>query len=151
MTAIERQIAIFDVDGTLSDNSHRQHFLRQMPKDWDEFYAQMPLDSPNEPLVLLFKALRAAGMFELVVVSARPERFRKETDIWLQRHELRYSRLFMRKDGDFRADHVVKREMIHLISPDISRIAFVVDDRRQTVEMWRDMDLLCLQCADHNY
>jgi len=38
---------IFDIDGTLSDNSHRQHFLEQKHKDWEGFFKECEKDKPK--------------------------------------------------------------------------------------------------------
>jgi hypothetical protein len=56
----------------------------------------------------------------------------------------------MRKDGDFRADNVVKQEILdaHI---DKDRVLFVLDDRQQVVDMWRRNGLTCFQVAEGNF
>jgi hypothetical protein len=58
--------------------------------------------------------------------------------------------LLMRKDGDFRADHIVKQEILdkHI---DKERVLFVLDDRQQVVDMWRRNGLVCFQVAEGNF
>ena len=64
---------------------------------------------------------------------------------WLEEHDVNYHELLLRRDGDYRSDVVVKREM--LADLDKSKILFVVEDRSRVVEMWRSEGLVCLQCA----
>ena len=37
--AKDSEIVIFDLDGVISDASHRQHFLKGAEKDWDGFFS----------------------------------------------------------------------------------------------------------------
>ncbi|GFE12858.1 hypothetical protein Sgleb_09050 [Streptomyces glebosus] len=41
-----RPLAVFDLDGTLADTGHRQHLLRQTPRDWRAFFAAATEDPP---------------------------------------------------------------------------------------------------------
>jgi hypothetical protein len=59
--------------------------------------------------------------------------------------EHHYRHLFMRRAGDSRPDQVIKREILDLIPKD--RVAYVLDDRQQVVDMWRAQGLTCLQVA----
>ncbi len=51
------KIVIFDIDGTLADNSHRQHFLEGGKKDWKGFFDAMVDDQPNINVLRLFDAI----------------------------------------------------------------------------------------------
>ncbi len=53
----KRPPAVFDLDNTLADTAHRQHFLERRPRDWDGFFAAAPQDPPLAEGVAL--ALRA--------------------------------------------------------------------------------------------
>lgn len=59
--------------------------------------------------------------------------------------------LHMRKTGDMRKDAIVKREIFDGEIKDYFFIEFVLDDRNQVVEMWRDLGLTCFQVADGNF
>jgi hypothetical protein len=56
----------------------------------------------------------------------------------------------MRKDGDFRADYIVKQEILDAHIPK-DRVLFVLDDRQQVVDMWRRNGLMCFQVAEGNF
>ena len=53
----------------------------------------------------------------------------------------------MRKSGDRRPDHVVKRELLRAIQGDGFEPTMAIEDRVQVVDMWRGQGLICLQCG----
>jgi hypothetical protein len=56
--------------------------------------------------------------------------------------------LLMRKEGDFRQDYIVKKEIYDRDIREAYKILFCIDDRKQVTDMWREQGLVCLQCAD---
>lgn len=146
-----RPVILFDLDGTLADNSHRQHLLSSVKKDWDTFFEAQRDDAPNWPVVTLYKTLVEVGKFDVIVVTARPERYRKITKKWFEKHKIPLGRMLMRADGDRRSDEIIKQEMLVQLNKEDCTPLFVVDDRTGVVEMWRTNGITCLQCADHNF
>jgi predicted kinase len=167
-----RDYVIVDVDGTLSDPTHRLHFVKSKiehhsecpnlapikdnkctycgatrPKaNWPKFFAEAKNDPPKKPIVDLVGCL-ADACYEIIIVSGRPiDRCGIITEEWLDALDSSastYSHLFMRNGGDFRPDDVVKEEILSFLPK--QRIAFVLDDRDRVVEMWRRNGLTCLQ------
>lgn len=144
-------LILFDLDGTLADNSHRQHLLSGDKKDWDAFFDAQRDDTPNTPIVTLYRALIESDKFDVLVVTARPERYRETTQKWFAENDIPLERLLMRVDGDRRSDEIVKQEMLFLLKGEDRLPLFVVDDRAGVVEMWRSEGITCLQCADHRF
>ena len=73
---------------------------------------------------------------------------------WLLKHGLEVefdSRLFMRKNGDSRADYVVKREILDDIRKAGFEPVLVFDDRQSVVEMWREQGIRVAQVAPGNF
>ncbi|MFD5026917.1 haloacid dehalogenase-like hydrolase [Streptomyces sp. NPDC058373] len=95
-----RPIAVFDLDGTLADTAHRQHFLERPPRDWPGFFAAAPQDAPLPEGVAL--AHEAAADCALVYLTGRPERCRADTEAWLREHGLPGGPVRMRRDHDRR-------------------------------------------------
>jgi hypothetical protein len=60
---------LFDIDGTLANIDHRRAFLTKEPPDWKAFNAEMGNDVPNPIAVSLYKALRNANSYELILVT----------------------------------------------------------------------------------
>lgn len=144
---------IFDMDGTLADISHRMHLL-DGKKDWDAFHGAMFDDTPVEAIAelarLLAKAASAGlGIDAVLVVTARHDdpRYVQMTRDWLELHDIPCDRLYMRRDGDTRRDHIVKREILQQILDDGYEPVLAVDDRPEVVAMWREHGIMTLQCA----
>ena len=138
--------AIFDIDGTLADCSHRLHFVKHGKRDWGAFFGAMEDDTIVEPVRELFRALVLAGN-KVICCSGRPEDYRALTERWLSENGVIPDALYMRASGDFRADHIVKAEILRGIIEDGFDPFVVIDDRQSVVDMWRENGLTCLQCA----
>jgi len=139
---------IFDIDGTLADASHRLHHVTGSNRNWDAFFAAMGDDPVVEPIRDLLEA--CAGEFEIVLCSGRPENYRQMTIEWLNRHGIEYAALYMRPEGDYRADHIVKAQLLAGMREDGHEPWLAVDDRPSIVAMWRENGITCLQCRDWN-
>jgi FMN phosphatase YigB (HAD superfamily) len=141
-----KQTVIFDIDGTLADIRHRRGFLEGERPDWNLFNAAMGDDTPNVPVVTLYKSLWETGQYDMVLASGRNERHRRVTEQWLIWNEIPFERILLRTDKDSRADHIIKQEILDMLLAEGRQIAFTVDDRQQVVDMWRRNGITCLQC-----
>ncbi|MEP0565232.1 MAG: hypothetical protein ABJC64_12575, partial [Paracoccaceae bacterium] len=129
----------------LSD--HRRPHLGGERPDWKSFNALMGDDTPNPPVVALYKTLWAANEHELILVSGRGEESRELTERWLVWNEIPFNTLLMRPKGDFRPDTEIKLEILETLRKQGKSILLAVDDRQSVVDMWRANDVTCLQCA----
>uniref|UniRef100_A0AAU2UY21 Polynucleotide kinase PNKP phosphatase domain-containing protein n=1 Tax=Streptomyces sp. NBC_00003 TaxID=2903608 RepID=A0AAU2UY21_9ACTN len=120
-----RPLAVFDLDGTLADSSHRQRFLDRKPRDWDAFFAAAPADPPLAEGVALCR--EAAGECEVVYLTGRPERCRKDTLAWLAEQGLPAGALHMRRNDDRRPARVTKLQILRGLGRS-REIRMLVDD-----------------------
>ncbi len=125
MNPASRPLAVFDLDNTLSDARHRQHYLERTPRDWEGFFAAAPQDPPLPPGVAL--CLEAARTCEIRYLTGRPERCRRDSLDWLAAHGLPEGRLHMRRDADRRPARVTKLEVLRRIGRS-RRVSMLVDD-----------------------
>jgi hypothetical protein len=132
--SLERAI-IVDIDGTVAKMNGRGAF------DWD----RVGEDKPNSPIIDIVQ--RFATTHTIIFMSGRDSVCREQTLVWLKDNvRLTHFHLFMRPEGDNRKDSIVKRELFDTNVRDKFRIDFVLDDRNQVVDMWRnDLGLTCLQ------
>ncbi|KEO91230.1 hypothetical protein EH31_00785 [Erythrobacter longus] len=137
---------LFDIDGTLADIERRRGHLDKPSPDWKAFNAAMGDDTPNEPVVSLYLTLWSSPEYSPILVTSRSETSRKITEQWLIWNEIPFSRMLMRKAKDFRADHIIKEEILDQLLAEGLTTHFTVDDRQQMVDMWRRRGITCLQC-----
>lgn len=146
-----KKTIFFDIDGTLADIEHRRKYLNQNRPDWRRFNAAMGDDKPNNDVVNLYHSLLKSGDYDIIIVTGRSEKFRPVTETWFAWHEIPFSRILMRADGDNRPDHIIKEEILDALIAEGREIAFTVDDRNQVVDMWRRRGITCFQCAPGNF
>lgn len=93
---------VFDIDGTLA----RHH---RSPYD----YSQVSTDSVFDHIKMVARLYYEQG-YTVIICSGRPgtETIRKDTIDWLNRHDIRYDELFMRKADDKRNDADVKQQIL---------------------------------------
>ncbi|MFI6147049.1 HAD family acid phosphatase [Streptomyces sp. NPDC051109] len=120
-----RPLAVFDIDNTLADTDHRQHFLEARPRDWDGFFGAAPADPPLARGVEL--AVEQAADCEVVYLTGRPERCRADTQEWLNRHGLPEGRVWMRGNQDRRPARSTKLEVLRRIARG-REVRMLVDD-----------------------
>lgn len=145
-----QKAVIFDIDGTLADNSNRQAILQKNKHDWKTFFEEMGSDTPNTNIVEIYNVLKTSNQYKMLIVTARPENYRLLTEQWLIWNNIEFDALYMRLAKDTRPDSVVKQLILEEIIKDFD-IRFVFDDRSSVVKMWRDAGITCFQCYDHNY
>lgn len=132
---------ICDLDGTLARLNGRN------PYDASRCEHDLLNPSVGDIVRLYAESARAA----IVLVSGREARHRPQTERWLEKHGIAWSELHMRPTGDRRKDAIVKREIFEREIRHRFRVLFVLDDRNQVVEMWRELGLTCLQVAPGDF
>ena len=147
---MKKKAIIVDLDGTLSDSSHRQHFMTQKKKDWDAFYNALSDDPPNKWCLELSDNFYNSG-YSIVLVTGRPSNYIDKTEVWLDLNQVSYERLIMRTEGDYRPDYIIKQEIYEKHIKNEFDVLFAVDDRKQVVDMWRKNGITCLQCAEGDF
>ncbi|MFN8670938.1 MAG: AAA family ATPase [Candidatus Sericytochromatia bacterium] len=125
---------ICDMDGTLALIDHRNAYNAAKCED----------DLLNESVANVVNSYYKND-YKILLVSGRKEEFREQTENWLKKYKIPYHLLIMRKEGDYRKDNIVKKELFDTYIKDKYYIEFVLDDRDQVVEMWRDLGFSCFQ------
>lgn len=137
---MQRQKAIIcDIDGTLAFLGNR-----------DRYNPTTGEDALNYPIANILKVYNNQTVLpvSLILVTGREEKYRQHTKNWLHKHGItHYKALYMRKNGDYRKDYVVKKEVYKKYIEPTYEVLFVLDDRDQVVKMWRSLGLTCLQVA----
>ena len=141
---------IIDLDGTIANNTHRQHYIEGDKKDWQSFNAAHVGDTLNTWCAEIMTNM-GLNNYRIIIVSGRSDEFRNSTIQWLEYNTVPYDELYMRPAGDHRKDSVVKEEIYRSIIAPNYEVLFCIDDRQQVVDMWRSIGLVCLQCAKGDF
>lgn len=149
--------AIVDLDGTVSDCAWRAIFAtdakletdrKKKAERWDEFHQRCGLDQPHLGEVLLVQAWIKAGN-KAIFLTGRPNHFRVLTQDWLAVQGLPRSPLFMRQPGNYASTAEYKLAIVKQIERNVftegDRIAFILEDKQDVVDMWRREGYTCLQ------
>ena len=137
---------VFDVDGTLSNNEHRQHHLETKPRNWKLFNETIHLDLPHYDIIWLLNTFRNAGN-RIIICTARTSDLRQVTEEWLARYDIKYHAMYMREEKDYRDDGIIKVEMYRQILSDGFDPYLWIDDRKRVVDALRDIGVRVLQVA----
>lgn len=141
-------VFVFDIDGTIADNSVRARHLKKEPKDWDAYKAESMGDKAIGHMRELMSDIPSD---RVVFCTGRSEYEREATTTWLLMNDFPVGNLYMRKEGDHRPDHIIKRELLDQIRADGFEPIMVFDDRNSVVKMWREAGVPCAQVAEGDF
>ena len=148
---VKHRAVICDIDNTIADGSHRQHYLQGPKKDWKNFFAEMHNDGLKKDVAEIVDNYYFCLGHSIIMCSGRPDEYRAVTTDWLSRHNVVHTKLLMRRRGDYRPDNLVKQIIWeHEIRP-YYNVKFVLDDRDQVVKMFREQGLTVLQVEYGNF
>ena len=173
-------LVLCDLDGTLADISHRLHYLQGEKKDWDSFYEACDKDILRGDVACRIHAHRS-NCDQVIFCSGRRASVFNKTGCWLHDHYLgsnygnsspyfnfyshktlgeapclihidKHFMLMMRRDNDYRKDHIIKQEMLRWIQKHVGQPDLVYDDRRSVLGMWQMNGIKVINCslADNN-
>lgn len=129
---------LVDIDGTLA------HHKGRSPYDW----MRVGEDKVDEVVRGLVNQQYLAGV-KVIIMSGRDAVCREITEKWLDDNMISYNELFMRAKDDNRKDSIVKKELFDSFIKHNYNVKFVLDDRDQVVDMWRnELGLKVLQVAE---
>jgi len=134
-----------DADNTLSDASHREHYVQGPKKNWPAFFAGMSEDPVNGWCKKMTVGMSYCS--HILICSGRPEDYREQTEKWLKYHDIPYDQLIMRRTNDSRKDSIVKEIMLEFEIKTKYNLLFCVDDRKQVIDQIRSHGIVVLDCA----
>lgn len=146
---------IVDIDGTIADNTDRLHLIKENnPPKWDEFFKACGSDKPIQNVIDIINTLDE--YYEIIYCTGRSEICRNETEEWLlDKTPYCHDVLLMRKQGDYRGDHIVKPELLneYLIENNIdkSKVTMIFEDRDIMVDTWRKLGYTVAQVAEGKF
>ncbi|QGJ95023.1 hydrolase [Gordonia phage RedWattleHog] len=142
MAELNKPTAVLvDIDGTLCDVRTIRHYVIGPDKDFEAFHTAS-LHCPPHPQALDFIRNSIEDGHDVVFVSARQEKFRQITELFIAMHvpRVQWFGPFMREHGDRRPDVEVKRDIHHQLSKWWD-IVGAIDDNPAIVALWRELGI----------
>jgi beta-phosphoglucomutase-like phosphatase (HAD superfamily) len=113
--AARPKAVIWDLDGTLSDDKARAHFVeveRGRARDWHSYFDAIDTDPPIAASMEVLRAMHGAGI-RILFLTGRPDYTRLKTMRWLEANGLTdYDALIMRPEGELRPAGYFKVEVV---------------------------------------
>jgi hypothetical protein len=123
---MKKQPVVFDIDGTLTSEPYHEDNLLTLRE--------------NPTMMLLALALQAER--PLVISTARPERFKTQTEKWLASHGIKPSAIYMRdNDREGVPDQMIKFGHLQDIRKKFDNPLVWVDDNDANVHMLQKNDV----------
>ena len=135
---------VFDIDGTIADNSHRLHHIKAYKKDWHLYNSEVEKDTPITSVINVLSALSFNNT--IILLTGRSESTRAATERWLKTHGIEPDCLLMRDDEDFRKDYEMKSDHIDEIQSSFE-ILGAFDDNKDVLTMLRLRGIHTLDCS----
>jgi hypothetical protein len=132
------RIVLVDIDHSISDASWRDHLIpgAKASGDWSAYYRDQHLDEPIWFVAYYVRYLSSLPLFDVVVLTGRPEEYRAVTKTWLRKQQISYSDLIMRQQDDRSSSPEMKIKEIKA-RYDVEEIAFAIEDRDDVIEAMR--------------
>ena len=144
-------VAIVDLDGTLSDGTHRLHLIPtkdlHLTESWREFNKAAVNDKPIQSTIDVVRNLWRAGM-GVVILTGRSDEVETDTILWLDRHKVKYDWLIMRRAEDNRKDTVIKEEVLRAIG--LHHITCAFDDSPSVIKHFRSLGITTYQVTEYD-
>ena len=133
-----KNIILCDIDGTVANNDHRQHFL-EGKKDWDGFFSELINDEPIYEIINKVNDENVSGK-KIIFLTERPERYRYSSTLWLKEYFDFEINLIMRKDNDYRNKLLIKKELLDE-NFNVDEIDCIIDNDENLILMWSKLGI----------
>lgn len=145
-------IFVFDMDNTLSYGVDRlyKHPLHLNPKDrknkdtstlWKEYYQGCSEDKPVDGILKLLHILQEIPNVKIIILTARDENARQETEIWLKKHNVKYTEIYMRQINQCKKAALVKKDCILEIQKKYGQITLIFEDDIRNIKMFQELQI----------
>ena len=138
-------LVILDLDGVISDASHRQHFMRGPNRDFRGFFTSAAHDPPYGAGLAL--AASVADTHAVAILTARPNYVTEITQSWLAAHAVRHDLLILRPRrgrGSQGPSADFKRHELGRLRAAGYQAVLAVDDDQRIIDMYRSEGVFAL-------
>lgn len=151
-------IVLVDIDHTVRESFWRDHLVPSLAlreqfgeHAWDAYHLASDRDQPVPNILLLLQRLHLVG-YQLVGLTAIPEKWRELTTRWLARHGAPFEHTVMRPHGNTDPSPKCKAlSALAYIGPGLKeKVAFLLEDRSDVAATFRNLEVVVLQVHIRN-
>ena len=155
-------LIIFDLDGTLADDRHRQHFLNEpiergdkpSSRDWDAYYKACGGDNVFGAVRDTAVALANTRAHTIEIWTGRRNSERMVTEMWLRHYGIPFNKLRMRDNSDYTKNVALKLRWLEKTlkySSDPEQKVLIFDDHPGVIEAFRELGHNAFHVRDRGY
>lgn len=138
-----RNIILFDIDHVVSDAFWRDDMIKRSRDsgNWEEYHSRGKEDKPLEDMVTLINHIaRYNTHIEAWGITARPEKWRKQSMDWFVKHKIMLDVILMRPEDAFKPAPQIKIDLCreHDI---LDRVLCIFDDREDVIEAFKELGI----------
>ena len=142
---------VVDLDGTTFDDRHRREHIDH--KDWDKYHSRCVDDKPFNDVATAVRMM--SGLASILIVTGRPERYRKVTLDALCENDIPFDHLLMRPDDNYTAASFLKivqlEEFFGSKEKLLKEVLFALEDSDYVVKAYREYGITCWQVRNGGY
>lgn len=147
---MRQRAVIIDLDGVLVNSPHAEQFKHNDVIDWEAWEDSTEFSPRNEWCTEIVTSMALSNV-KIIFLTARTgtAKFKGITERWLQRNGFVGYELLMRPTYDHRSDHEVKKSLFLEGINSRYEVLFAIDDKKSVIDMWRELGVPALHCADY--
>lgn len=139
-----RDIILVDIDHVISDAFWRDDMIKRSRDsgDWEEYHSRGKEDKPIEDVVRLINIISGSSGYKLEIfaITARPEKWRKQTMEWFRKYGVMLDYLLMRPEDAFKPAPTIKVDLCKEEGI-LDRILCIFDDREDVVAAFKALGI----------
>ncbi len=135
---------IFDIDGTISDDTHRKYWAKN--KEWDKYHERCIYDDPIDSIVEILNSFFRAGN-KIIFMTGRPSEYVEQTKRWICNNtQMHYDNieLYMRPKENVSSNEDLKKSMYNAFIRNKYDVVSAFDDNQKTLDMWNSIGISCV-------
>lgn len=138
-------VIVLDIDGTISDGTHRAHHLEGEKPNWEKFL-EPSLVEKDTPIAVAKRCIQnfVRLKYRIVFLTGRNESLRDTTTRWLLEHfdiSVGFENLLMRPAGNLLKATEYKREQVINIRQDYGPELLFIDDDKYMHKVYEEFGI----------
>ena len=138
------KVVVFDIDGTLLDETHRKHLRDE--KKWNEYFQECDKDTPIYEIIELTHFYKNKG-FDIHIMSGRSDIILDKTIDSLKKYNIVYDKIRLRSNNNHTPDYLVKPSWVKK-EIGVERVEIIFDNDERVIENFNKLNIKTINVND---